>query len=186
MPENRIESPKTMVSDNDAELVGGLSPAEFSLSETESQLSIKELRLKEASQNLSRYAYMNTKLQDENNGLQKELTYLQKESNITVRKVSTATAMDFIINDTTDKNLYIKGEYICWNFTADFIANARFQGIDSVMVLIMFENDTCHSIAAIDTLDGWIFVEPQTDKIVSLSQGDKMLGQTIKDWTIIG
>lgn len=81
-------------------------------------------------------------------------------------------ALDFIRSDRTDKNRYVEGEYVCWNFVADFKNNAFEAGYRCGFVYIEFR-DGGHGIVCFNTTDrGLIFVEPQDDDLVALTVGE--------------
>ena len=94
-------------------------------------------------------------------------------------------ALAFINSDNTNLNLYMPEYYVCYDFTADFIENALQEGYRCGFVYIEF-SDSAHAIACFDTTDsGLIFVEPQTDEIVSVAVGQQYNGYTIVDMGII-
>lgn len=93
-------------------------------------------------------------------------------------------ALSFINSDNTDMSQYTQ-YYVCYDFTADFIGNALQAGYRCGFVYIEF-SDSAHAIACFDTTDsGLIYVEPQTDEIVSVSVGQSYGGYTIADMGII-
>jgi cell division protein FtsB len=79
-------------------------------------------------------------------------------------------AVAFINSDKTDENEYTS-DYVCYDFTADFNSNAFQMGYRCGFVYIEF-SDSAHAIACFNTTDnGLIYVEPQTDEIVTISIG---------------
>ncbi len=93
-------------------------------------------------------------------------------------------ALAFINSDNTNLNPYTQ-YYVCYDFTADFIGNALQAGYRCGFVYIEF-SDSAHAIACFDTTDnGLIYVEPQTDEIVSVAVGQQYSGYTIVDMGII-
>jgi len=93
-------------------------------------------------------------------------------------------AIAFINSDTTDENVY-GPDYVCYDFTADFNGNALQAGYRCGFVYIMF-SDSAHALACFETPDmGLIYVEPQTDQIVTLAIGQPYLGHIIVDFGII-
>ena len=95
-------------------------------------------------------------------------------------------ALAFINSDNTNLNPYMPEYYVCYDFTADFIENALQEGYRCGFVYIEF-SDSAHAIVCFDTTDsGLIFVEPQTDEIVSVAVGQQYGGYTIVDMGIIG
>lgn len=99
-----------------------------------------------------------------------------------IRDPTYAEAMTFIVSDRTDMNEYLSGDYICMNFAADFKNNAFNAGFRTGCVYIQFPERYHHGIACFDTVDnGLIFVETQTDEIVTLAIGEFYYDRTIHD-----
>jgi hypothetical protein len=115
--------------------------------------------------------------------------YLQGVENLTedcyyTRDPTYAEAVAFINSDKTDQNRYSE-DYVCYDFTADFNANAFQAGYRCGFVYIEF-SDSAHAIACFNTTDmGLIFVETQNDEIVTLTVGQTYLNYTITDLGII-
>jgi len=81
-------------------------------------------------------------------------------------------AMDFTARDLTDENEYQEGIYTCSDFSSDFNNNAEAAGYRCAFVYIEYTGDFGHSIVAFDTVDqGMVYIEPQFDKVVTLSEG---------------
>ena len=79
-------------------------------------------------------------------------------------------AIVFINSDTTDQNEWTP-TYVCYDFTADFNYNALQAGYRCGFVYIEFD-DGAHAITCFNTTDrGLIYIEPQTDEIVSIAIG---------------
>jgi regulator of replication initiation timing len=92
-------------------------------------------------------------------------------SGYNIRDPTYSEAMAFISSDQTDKNDYTE-DYVCWNFVADFKSNAFDAGLKAGFVYIAFP-EFAHAITCFNTVDnGLIFIEPQSDAIVSLSIGE--------------
>ena len=90
----------------------------------------------------------------------------------------------FIYSDKTDENTYNE-TYVCYDFTADFIANAFQEGYMCGFVYIEFSS-SAHAVACFNTTDaGLIYVEPQNDQIITLTIGGMYLGYVIVDLGII-
>ncbi len=90
----------------------------------------------------------------------------------------------FIDLDKTDENEYT-ADYVCYDFTADFNGNAFQTGYMCGFVYIEFF-DGAHSITCFNTTDrGLIYVEPQTDEIVTVAIGQLYSGHIIVDLGII-
>jgi len=93
-------------------------------------------------------------------------------------------AIAFIHSDETDENEYTP-DYVCYDFTADFINNAAQEGYRCGFVYIEFAN-SAHAIACFNTTDsGLIFVEPQNDELVDVGVGEIYLGHVIVKMGII-
>jgi len=88
-----------------------------------------------------------------------------------VRDPAYQEMLSFIASDKTDKNQYVVGSYVCWNFVADVKNNAFKSGYKCGDVYIEFPN-SAHGIVCFNTTDrNLIFIEPQHDKIVTLTVG---------------
>lgn len=84
-----------------------------------------------------------------------------------IRDPTYSEAISFINSDKTDENQYIDGEYVCWNFAADFIENGFDQDYRVGFVYLQF-TESAHAIVCFNTTDnGFIFVEPQDDNILT-------------------
>ena len=71
---------------------------------------------------------------------------------------------DFLKQDETSEQEYLKDEYICVDFAANVKANAAKEGIRCAYVVIEYLAITGHAIVAFDTTDrGLIYIEPQFD-----------------------
>jgi len=106
------------------------------------------------------------------------------ENGYYLRDPTYAEAVAFINSDVTDQNPYTTN-YVCYDFTADFIANALDEGYRCGFVYMEF-SDSAHAIACFNTSDqGLIYVEPQTDQIVTVSVGQPYLSNMVLDLGII-
>jgi hypothetical protein len=66
----------------------------------------------------------------------------------------------FLLEDKTDKHLYIPGEYECGNFAEELHNNAEAAGIRSAFVGIHFYDEIPHAINAFKTTDlGLVYVD---------------------------
>lgn len=84
----------------------------------------------------------------------------------------------FIEADKTDENDYNQS-YVCYDFTADVIANAQEQGYRCGFVYIEYAT-SAHAVVCFNTTDfGLIYVEPQNDQIISIAVGQFYLGEII-------
>ncbi|MCW4014895.1 MAG: hypothetical protein NWF06_00840 [Candidatus Bathyarchaeota archaeon] len=102
-----------------------------------------------------------------------------------LRDPTYAEVVAFVNADTTDENQYDINNYVCYDFTADFNANATQAGYRCGFVYIEF-SDSAHAISCFNTTDmGIIYVEPQNDDFVSITVGQRYLGDVIVDAGII-
>jgi len=83
----------------------------------------------------------------------------------------------FIALDKTDENEYSEN-YTCFHFTADVKSHAFERGYRCGFVYIRFP-DSAHAIVCFNTTDrGLIFIEPQSDDIVTLAIGQPYWDRT--------
>ena len=102
----------------------------------------------------------------------------------TIRDPTYQEALQFINDDRTNFNRY-SDTYTCFNFAADFDANAFEAGYRCGWVYVEFV-DGAHAMVCFETIDrGLIFIEPQDDNIVSLEVGDSYWGDIIIHIAII-
>jgi hypothetical protein len=106
--------------------------------------------------------------------LEKRIESLEENVNILEDKVkqkglvnpSYSELIHFIAEDTTNTKTYVKGKFVCTDFSNTFIANFRNKGYYSCLAELDFE-DKAHAIVAVNTTDrGLVYVEPQTDQII--------------------
>ncbi len=126
----------------------------------EENLAYKEVLVSQLEDNLentqSRLTTVKSELQELRDGSRFEL------HNPTYNEVR-----NFIQEDETDENEYIKDEYVCVDFASDVNNNAQEEGIRTAFVDIRFESGA-HAILAFQTVDrGLIYVEPQNDAIIT-------------------
>ncbi len=101
-----------------------------------------------------------------------------------IRDPTYAEAIAFINSDRTDENEFTD-DYVCYDFTADFNANAFQMGYRCGFVYIEFPH-SAHAIACFNTTDrGLIYVEPQTDEIVYVAVGRIYSGDLIVKMGIV-
>lgn len=96
--------------------------------------------------------------------------------------------LNFIATDQTDKNPYVPGSYVCWNFAADVINNAFKIGYKCGFVYIYFTDGYGHAVICFNTTDhGLVFIEPQNDAIVQIYVGVyyTFTGETIVQYGVI-
>jgi len=114
--------------------------------------------------------------------LEKRIESLEESVNILEDKVkqkglinpSYSELVQFIAEDTTNTRTYVKGKFVCTDFSNTFVANFRNKGYYSCPTELDFK-DGAHVIVAVNTTDrGLVYVEPQTDQIVyKIDLGDK-------------
>ena len=101
-----------------------------------------------------------------------------------LRNPTYSEAMAFTEEDKTDLHPYTPN-YVCYDFSSDFIANALDAGYMCGFVYIEYAA-TAHSVVCFNTTDyGLIYIEPQNDAIISLAIGQMYLGGVIVDLGII-
>jgi len=106
---------------------------------------------------------------------------LKKDYNI--RDPTYKEAVQFIRSDQTNKNQYNQS-YTCINFANDFRNNALNEGYRCGYVAIEF-GETSHAIVCFNTSDNsLIFIEPQTDEIVTLTTEQPYLDKMILRFSI--
>jgi len=106
---------------------------------------------------------------------------LEKDYNL--RDPTYKEAVQFIRSDQTDKNQY-NHSYTCINFANDFRNNALNEGYRCGYVSIEF-GETSHAIVCFNTSDNsLIFIEPQTDEIVTLTIEQPYLDKMILRFSI--
>ena len=106
------------------------------------------------------------------------------ESGWYIRDPTYDETIAFTNSDKTDENEYTPN-YVCYDFTADFNSNAFQMGYRCGFVYIEFF-DSAHAIVCFNTTDrGLIYIEPQSDEIVTLTIGQPYLGYIIVDFGII-
>jgi predicted nucleic acid-binding Zn-ribbon protein len=94
-------------------------------------------------------------------------------SQVRYRDPTWSEVVTFLAADRRDGNTYVPDKYVCWDFAGDVNRNAEAQGIRAGWVYIDFA-DGAHAIVAFDTIDrGIVYIEPQTDREVTLRVGAK-------------
>ena len=90
---------------------------------------------------------------------------------VELRKPTYKELREFLAQDKTDSNPFIRGEYVCFDFAAELNNNAEANGNRAAYVRI-HSKEWGHAVVAFETVDrGLIFVEPQSDKDVELVIG---------------
>ncbi len=101
-----------------------------------------------------------------------KLALAQATTQVGYRDPTYMEVRQFLQDDQTDQNQYIKDVYDCHNFAADVNLNAEAKGIRAAYVSIAFP-DTGHAIVAFNTVDkGILYIEPQHDDEVLLTIGE--------------
>ena len=103
-------------------------------------------------------------LEDTLSNLQVNYARLTTGYGYTLRDPSYQEMKDFLKQDETSEQEYLKNEYICVDFAANVKANAAKEGIRCAYVVIEYLGITGHAIVAFDTTDrGLVYIEPQFD-----------------------
>jgi hypothetical protein len=107
------------------------------------------------------------------------------------RNPTYAEAAGFVASDKTDTRHYTAGTYTCADFAKDFQSSALKAGLSCGIVTTFFPDETSHDLDCFNTTDrGVIYVEPQTDQIVSLTVGQVYSGpgwnMQMKNATVVG
>lgn len=98
--------------------------------------------------------------------------------------VSKAEVLLFLNRQHGNWSEYEPGEYMCGDFTFGLWRSARDEGIRAGVVFIGFEDEYWgHYLIVFPTIDrGYIFVEPQTDRLKCVEVGhDYWWGYTISE-----
>lgn len=90
----------------------------------------------------------------------------------TIRDPTYKETLQFTRKDKTDTMEYDPENFVCHDFVAMFKTNAFKAGYRCFYVYIKFPEASAHAIVGFNTTDkGFIFIEPQTDDIVSVAIG---------------
>ncbi len=88
-----------------------------------------------------------------------------------IRDPSYAEMTAFIASDRTNLNTYSTSSYECFDFASDVCNNAFKEGYKCGLTYLEFPKYT-HALVCFNTTDrGLIFVEPQTDEIMTVKVG---------------
>jgi hypothetical protein len=81
--------------------------------------------------------------------------------------------LDFLTQDTTDKNLWRKGVYECGHFAGDLWWNAYMEGLEACLVWVKYweqDEEQVHWVVNFriedETQNYWLWVEPSSDEVV--------------------
>ena len=109
-------------------------------------------------------------------GAQTRESYTYSSEVYDASKVSPATeqeVLDFLAQDTTDKNLWREEVYECGHFSADVWWNAYMQGLEACMVWVKrmkWGEEQIHWVVKFriedETQNYWLWVEPSSDEVV--------------------
>jgi hypothetical protein len=92
----------------------------------------------------------------------------------------------FLRRDKTDENRYVPITYDCDDFAADVKKNAYNQGIRCFLVLMEFKGGSGHAVVSFNTKDqGMIFIEPQSDEVITVKLGATMFSKEIVSFDVI-
>lgn len=157
------------------------------LERAEDQLELVEVELQDAKLELQlREEYYKQKLQERH-----EAGYADAlEREVTLRDPTYQELKEFLAQDETNFNDYISQEYVCVDFAADLNNNAEAAGIRAAFVFLVTqvtsEGKWGHMINGFQTIDrGFLFVEPQNDRILELEVGNHYWGHSIKEIIIV-
>jgi len=113
-------------------------------------------------------------------------TYAYSSEIYSARRVSPATeqeVLNFLAQDRTDKNVWIKGVYECGHVAADLWWNAYVQGMEACLVWVKYwkhGTEQVHWLVKFHIEDGaqssWLWVEPSNDGVVD--EGDYTMQDT--------
>lgn len=113
-------------------------------------------------------------------------TYAYSSETYSARRVSPATeqeVLNFLAQDRTDKNVWIKGVYECGHVAADLWWNAYVQGMEACLVWVKYwkhGTEQVHWLVKFHIEDGaqssWLWVEPSNDGVVD--EGDYTMQDT--------
>lgn len=103
-----------------------------------------------------------------------------------IRDPSYKEVLSFIQKDKTDRLKY-SDDFVCLNFAINLKTNSFNEGFRCLIVLLSFSDANIgHAIVVFNTTDkGLIYVEPQSDNIVTVNIGQKYWGEVIEDILLI-
>lgn len=96
-------------------------------------------------------------------------------------KISVKEVREFLAEDDTDlQKQYYSDPHACFWFSYHLILTGKMKGLNFDLTSIVFRRhteDNCsyqyypHDIVSIDTKNGYIYIEPQDDRVVPLTKG---------------
>lgn len=86
---------------------------------------------------------------------------------------------DILIEDDTSEQEYREG-YNCVDYAWEVMRNLQWQGVDSSIIALTYEDGSRHAILVVPTGDeGWQFIDPQSDEAVNPKIGSYYNGKKI-------
>jgi len=156
-----------------------LAVSQSSLASTQSELTSTQTELASTSKTLSLSQTTLASTQDDLASLNTEYVDLQTSyaglmtgHGYTITDPTYRQMKNFLSSDRTDSRQYTKDEYECRHLAQDVCNNAEAEGIRCAYVSISFPSSG-HAIIAFHTIDrGLIYIEPQTDDEMRISEGN--------------
>lgn len=86
---------------------------------------------------------------------------------------------DMLIEDDTSEQEYREG-YNCIDYAWEVMRALQWQGVDSSIIALTYEDGSRHAILVVPTGDkGWQFIDPQSDEVVNPKIGSYYNGKKI-------
>jgi len=96
-----------------------------------------------------------------------------------MQSVGLAELTDILAEDDTSEQEYQEG-YNCIDYAWEVMRALQWEGIDSGIIALTYEDGTSHAILIVPTEDkGWQFIDPQSDALVSPQIGSYYNGKRI-------
>lgn len=113
--------------------------------------------------------------------LQRSSSYLPPNE----QTVNLSQLKDVLADDNTDKQEYREG-YNCVDYAWDIMRALQWKGINTGIIGIMYEDGSQHAVITVPTSDyGWIYIDPQTDKLISPYVGGYYDGKKIMEVNVM-
>jgi len=149
-----------------------LDRARNSLLLVDNDLKAMQAQLTDVQIELNASKELTESLEDTLSNLQANYDRLTTGYGYVLRDPSYQEMKDFLEQDETSEQEYLRNEYICVDFAANVKANAAEEGIRCAYVVIEYLGTNGHAIVAFDTTDrGLVYIEPQFDWDVELEIG---------------
>ena len=154
-----------------------------------------EMSLKEREDSITLFKGEIEDLEDEKSQIKAKYNSVIERNKKTkvVLKPTYEEMKDFLKEDKTDNKAWTKNEYMCCDFSADVIRNAKEKGILVHLVMLTYEDvsergyNLQHCLVAFNTTDrGLIFIEPQTDGERKVEVGKIYSDNVIRRYKIFG